>query len=81
MPGEIANAGFNLNGAGVANGQIIVVGEGTSVTKRLILASADGISWTIDKQWSTSGRQNNVKAIASSSTRTIAVGDMLWSKP
>lgn len=85
LPASIADGAGVLNDVTWDGAKYIAVGSdggsGTSAGKRFILASPDGVTWTVDKQWSTAGQINSLAGVAISPTKAVVVGDSLWTQP
>jgi hypothetical protein len=85
LPASIADSAGVLNHVTWDGAQFIAVGsDGGSLYvagNRFILTSPDGVTWSLDKQWSSAGQINSLAGVAASSTQAVVVGDSLWTKP
>ncbi|OFZ67764.1 MAG: hypothetical protein A2V79_01290 [Betaproteobacteria bacterium RBG_16_56_24] len=84
LPASIADSAGVLNHVTRDGTQYIAVGSnggsGQVAGNRFILTSLDGVTWSLDKQWSTAGQINSLAGIAVSPTQAVTVGDSLWTK-
>jgi len=85
LPASIADSAGVLNHVTWDGAQFIAVGSNGGnlavAGNRFILTSPDGVTWSLDKQWSTAGSINSLAGVAASPTVAVVVGDALWTKP
>lgn len=81
LPNTIATSGFQLADVTWDGTRFIAVGAPYAfANERLILSSTDGITWAVDQQIATGNGMKFLSGVASNGTRTVAVGDTVFTK-